>query len=105
MQIDEAEDERMEEDEEAAAPNTSRHNTSTASRNHNASTASVRPHAVAGSYLHQQHFMPLPSIAEHRIQEFDIEELESTLEMLESRRKKQQVNLALVKDYIRKVMN
>jgi hypothetical protein len=100
MQIDEVEDERMEEDEEAA-DTSRRHNTSTASRNHNMSAASVRP--LAGSYLHQQHFMPLPAIAEDRVREFDIEELENDLAMLEAKRKKQQVNLALVKDYIRKV--
>ena len=98
MEIGEQEDHRMEIDEDAdeehEEANTSHHNASHALDN------SSNRH---NPYVLQHCFMPLPRLDEAKIRELNVDELAQTLEMLESRRKKQRINLGLVMDYMQKV--
>ena len=99
------EEERMEVDEgegeggnDQSLANTSR------SRRHNSSNISVtQRQPPMNSYLHQKCFIGLPKLEEERIREFDMEELERDLEILESKRKKNRINLAIVIEYNQKV--
>lgn len=96
MEIEEEENHRMEIDEDTDEEHDS-------NAHHNASNALNNSSNQQNSYILQHCFMPLPRLDETKIREFDVEELVQTLETLESRRKKQRVNLALVVEYMQKV--
>lgn len=108
---EEVEEERMEvdeegEEEEGGGNNQSLANTSSSRsvRRHNSSNVSAASkQPPMNSYLHQKCFIGLPKLDEERIREFDMDELERDLEILESKRKKNRINLAIVIEYNQKV--